>query len=171
MFRINDVVEFNGELYRILAIYPEEIVWIPIYGDSVFPSFVSKRELTNAFDEEILVRKPDPYEYLAYENPKVGSIAKTKQENNLVLIHPIISDQQTFSPNVRSARINQTIAEHATTKQTLYRLLRRYWQRGQTANALLPDFKNSGGKGKNRLSKGKKLGASKNTYAGCWGNT
>jgi fructose-1-phosphate kinase PfkB-like protein len=47
------------------------------------------------------------------------------------------------------------------TKQTLYRLARRYWQRGQTSNALLPDYKNSGGKGQNVSLKRKKLGRPK----------
>ncbi|UUZ53530.1 hypothetical protein LP419_32985 [Massilia sp. H-1] len=32
----------------------------------------------------------------------------------------------------------------------VYRYLRRYWERGQNANALLPDYKNSGGRGKTR---------------------
>lgn len=45
-------------------------------------------------------------------------------------------------------RINEVIAIQGTTKKTLYTLMRRYWQRGQTPNALFPDYKNSGGKGK-----------------------
>jgi hypothetical protein len=32
----------------------------------------------------------------------------------------------------------------------ILRLLRRYWQRGQTINALVPDYENSGGKGQKR---------------------
>ncbi|QUX94494.1 hypothetical protein C0J08_03285 [Marinomonas sp. CT5] len=40
----------------------------------------------------------------------------------------------------------------------MYKLIRRYWQRGQTPNALLPDYKNSGAKGIKRTVKDKKLG-------------
>lgn len=61
-------------------------------------------------------------------------------------------------PKIRSAKIAQVMEEYSTTKQMLYRLLMRYWQRGQIANALLPDYKNSGGQGKIRQAKDKKLG-------------
>ncbi|MBF4360230.1 transposase, partial [Vibrio anguillarum] len=40
----------------------------------------------------------------------------------------------------------------------LYRLIRQYWQRGQIVNALLPDYKNSGAKGKKRIPGEIKLG-------------
>lgn len=40
----------------------------------------------------------------------------------------------------------------------MYRLARQYWQRGQMPNALLPDYKKSGGKGRKRVAKDKKLG-------------
>ena len=42
------------------------------------------------------------------------------------------------------------VERESTHKTVLYRLLRRYWERGQIANAFLPDYKNSGGKGKKR---------------------
>jgi hypothetical protein len=41
---------------------------------------------------------------------------------------------------------------HGVSHPTIYRYLRRYWQRGQTPNALLPDYGNSGGRGKVRQS-------------------
>ncbi|MBJ7532836.1 hypothetical protein JDN40_01725 [Rhodomicrobium vannielii ATCC 17100] len=46
------------------------------------------------------------------------------------------------------------------TNQTLYRLLRRYWQRGLAPNALLPDYANCGGRGKDKASSARKRGRS-----------
>ena len=43
------------------------------------------------------------------------------------------------------------MAEQGTTKQTIYRMLRRYWQRGMLPNALLPDYANCGAAGKERV--------------------
>src|SRR6266536_938036 len=37
------------------------------------------------------------------------------------------------------------------TVTSIYRYLRRYWKRGQTKNGLLPDFKNCGAPGNDRL--------------------
>lgn len=158
MFRINEVLEFNGVLYRILAIFPDEIFWIPIYDNRAFPSITYQEDLLAAIEDESLSRKTDPYEFLALESPDEGSTAWEKRESNFALIQPLISDSQAVYPKVRSQRINQIIEDKGSTKQTLYRLMRRYWQRGQIANALLPDFKNSGGKGLKRKATDKKLG-------------
>lgn len=39
---------------------------------------------------------------------------------------------------------------HGVSYPSVYRYLRRYWERGQTINALLPDYSNSGAPGKTR---------------------
>jgi hypothetical protein len=44
------------------------------------------------------------------------------------------------------------------TEKTVYIYLRRYWQRGKTINALLPDYCNSGGPGKVKKAGEKKRG-------------
>ncbi|MBD1847879.1 DDE-type integrase/transposase/recombinase [Cyanobacteria bacterium FACHB-63] len=44
------------------------------------------------------------------------------------------------------------------TEKTVYIYLRRYWQRGKTINALLPDYCNSGGPGKTKKAGEKKRG-------------
>ncbi|MFX6174650.1 transposase, partial [Acinetobacter baumannii] len=54
--------------------------------------------------------------------------------------------------------VKRIIEQHKTTHQTIYRLARRYWQRGQTPNALIPSYNNSGAKGVKRIAKNKKLG-------------
>jgi len=158
MFRINEVLRFEDHPYRVLTIYKEEIVWIPIYNASAFPSLVAIDELIQSIESEVLKREEDPFAYLAYETPEEGSVARNKRDKNYALIQPLISDESIFLPKDRSTLIAKRVTEKKSTKQTIYLLLRRYWQRGQTANALIPDYKNSGGKGKKRKAIDKKLG-------------
>ncbi len=158
MFRINEVLCFNSKLYRILADLGEKLVWIAMEDESAFPSLILKRDLINAIDAEVLKRSEDPYEKLYFVQLQDNSPAKVKRDKNYNLIQPIISDPRFFVPEVRSLNINHIIVEKRSTKQTLYRLVRRYWQRGQTPNALIPDFINSGGKGKKRTATLQKLG-------------
>ncbi|QSB01310.1 hypothetical protein JWZ98_22215 [Methylomonas sp. EFPC1] len=159
MFRINEVLKVNGHLNRILADVSEELlVWITMDHESALPELVTKRELVEAIELETLVRTEDPYENLYYLVLEDDSPAKTKRDENYHLIKSIVCDPNVYLPKVRSSLINQIIAEHGSTKQTIYRLLRRYWQRGQTANALIPDYTNSGARGQKRVAKDKKLG-------------
>ena len=89
--------------------------------------------------------------------PIGGSITQIKRDENYNLIKPIIVHEQFYIPNVRSSLINEIIKNQKSTKQTLYRLLKQYWQRGQTPNALIPNYHNSGAKGNKRVSN-QKLG-------------
>jgi hypothetical protein len=57
-----------------------------------------------------------------------------------------------YEARLRGQMIAQATAQHGVSHPTIYRYLRRYWQRGQTPNALLPDYGNSGGRGKVRQS-------------------
>jgi len=166
MFQVNEVVQYEDELFRLLAIYQSKIAWIEVYNDKAFPSFVDLNELRSAVDEEILVRESDPYEFLLFERPEEGTVARTKRDANYSLIEPIIADDEALLPTIRSARINEIIDKNISTKQTLYRLLRQYWQRGQTVNAMIPKYKNSGAKGKKRQAKDKKLGRPRENMPG-----
>lgn len=67
------------------------------------------------------------------------------------MIRPLVIDQPAiFEPAPRGRAIHRLVQEKQATKQTIYRLLRRYWQRGMIPNALLPDFHQCGGPGKER---------------------
>lgn len=166
MFRINEVLSFDGKLYRILADLPEELVWISMEDESALPTVVSKHELVNAIETELLERVEDPFTKQYFHLLEIDSGAREKRDKNYDLIKPIVSDPNFFNPKVRASIISRIILERSSTKQTLYRLLRRYWQRGQTPNALLPDYSNSGGKGKKRISQDKKLGRPRTNMPG-----
>lgn len=158
MFRINEVLRFDGKLYRVLSVLADEVVWIAIEEDSAFPTLVSISEMMDAIENGLLTRVEDPYAKLAFLSPGRETKARLKRDQNYELITPLITHPDYYLPKTRSELVNRIIAERGSTKQTLYRLARRYWQRGITANALLPDYKNSGGKGKRRIGKDVKLG-------------
>ncbi|MFA9216326.1 MAG: hypothetical protein ACEQSK_04390 [Sphingomonadaceae bacterium] len=61
-------------------------------------------------------------------------------------------EPEIYDPRQRGQLIAHYTALHGVSHPTIYRYLRRYWQRGQTPNALLPDYSNSGGRGKVRAA-------------------
>jgi putative transposase len=69
------------------------------------------------------------------------------------IVEPLVRHE----PDIyESRRRGQLIARytqlHGVSHPTVYRYLRRYWQRGQTPDALLPDYANSGARGKVRAA-------------------
>ncbi|MYN20180.1 hypothetical protein GTP81_25890 [Rugamonas sp. FT107W] len=72
-----------------------------------------------------------------------------------------------YEARLRGQLVAQATVDHGVSHPTIYRYLRRYWQRGQTPNALLPDYCNSGGRGKVRqASAGVKRGRPRKNDAG-----
>ncbi|MGV7207907.1 Mu transposase C-terminal domain-containing protein [Oxalobacteraceae bacterium A2-2] len=61
-------------------------------------------------------------------------------------------EPEIYESRRRGQLVADATARHGVSHPTIYRYLRRYWQRGQTPNALLPDYCNSGGRGKVRAS-------------------
>ena len=57
---------------------------------------------------------------------------------------------QLYMPRPRAAMLAACSAEHGLSGASIMRYLRRYWERGQTIDALLPDYANSGAPGKTR---------------------
>lgn len=157
MLQINDVYQDQDQYFRILSILPEHIVWIEINNIKNFPTVISKNELFQAIESFETFRVDDPFQDIVLMQPIEGSITQIKRDENYNLIKPIIDHEQFYIPNVRSSLINEIIKNQKSTKQTLYRLLKQYWQRGQTPNALIPNYHNSGAKGNKRVSN-QKLG-------------
>ncbi|WP_227430300.1 Mu transposase C-terminal domain-containing protein [Psychrobacter sp. I-STPA6b] len=158
MLRINDVYSNQDLKYRILSLLPEHVVWIEIDNTSALPELIFIDNLINLIEEGVCYITEDPYQNLILQTPEDGSKAQLKRDENYELIKPIISHPLYYLPEERAKFINEIIDAKRSTKQTLYRLLRNYWQRGQVPNALLPNYKNSGAKGKKRTAKNKELG-------------
>ncbi|MFL6657203.1 MAG: hypothetical protein ACJ8GW_03965 [Massilia sp.] len=55
-----------------------------------------------------------------------------------------------YQPAARGRLVADYSALHGVSYPSVYRYLRRFWERGQNPNALLPDYKNSGAPGKTR---------------------
>jgi hypothetical protein len=55
-----------------------------------------------------------------------------------------------YEPSARGGMVMRHAELHGVSYPSIYRYLRRYWERGQNPNALLPDYRNSGGRGKTR---------------------
>ena len=152
MFQVNEVLEIEGKSYRVLDAYVTEFILFELNNPKALPTLVHLEPLKKLIDDGHLKRIKDSYETLLFETPIEGSKAYEKREKSMALISSIVADSKCLDAKVRSQRIHKVIERERTHKTVLYRLLRRYWERGQIANAFLPDYKNSGGKGKKRAN-------------------
>ncbi|WP_138471785.1 Mu transposase C-terminal domain-containing protein [Poseidonocella sp. HB161398] len=84
----------------------------------------------------------------------------TRRDEAFSLLKPLLAQQpDIFDPRKRAPAVNSHAAETGTTRQKIYRLLRRWWQRGMTPAALCPDYAASGAPGRPKPDRGIKRGA------------
>lgn len=158
MFQVNEVVELEDKLFRILATTNTHAIWIAIKDQKAFPDIVDLSQLEHLLLEEKIKRVDDPYGYVTQFLAEPGSKDAEIRDRNYQLIKPIIEDPNFYIKKIRAKHIAEILENGEISRPYLYRLIRRYWQRGQVTNALLPDYKNSGAKGQKRTAKDKKLG-------------
>lgn len=150
MWQINEVLKFDDQLYRILFIQFGNIFWIQINNKNALPEVVREEALSEYLDNERLTRAQDPFVNLILEEPALDSIGFTKRDKAFNIIKEIIQEPNHYEPSIRANLIHKIESFGLVSKPTIYKYLRKYWQRGQIPNALLPDYKNSGAPGKTR---------------------
>lgn len=97
----------------------------------------------------------DPFETSFDE--KMLSIAERKiRDKRYASILPLIEDQNIFDSVWRRQLIKQLVQDNAVSMNlvSIERALRQYWVKGCVPNALLPEYKNCGAPGKDKIFSG-----------------
>jgi len=158
VFQVNEVVQLEDKFYRVLLTTNSHAVWIDIEDQKAFPDIIELSQLESLLLQEKATRVADQYGYVINLLPEPDSKEATIRDRNYQIIKPLIDDTKFYVKKIRAKHIADIIEAGEVSRPYLYKLIRRYWQRGQVPNALLPDYKNSGGKGQKRFAKDKKLG-------------
>jgi len=168
MFLHNDVIEYldpPGHLVRIL--------WIDV-ADSVAytfalrrPSATPRRTPLHVLVADVSTRRArlllaDPCRAPRVDAPSgKHHLLQMKAWDAVSALHRDLP--QLYLPRPRAALLGAYSRAHGISVASLMRYLRRYWERGQTIDALLPDYANSGARGKTRAaSAGVKRGRPRN---------
>lgn len=152
---VNQLLTFTADQQtkRVLWIDPmgRGLFAIEIKSATALPTFHEMGDVKALIDENaLLVREDDPW-LAPVSEASIPADHKAKRDAAWALIEPLVKDQPAiFVTRSRGRAIRRVMAANRVTNQTLYRLLRRYWQRGMTPNALLPDYAKCGAPGKDR---------------------
>lgn len=93
------------------------------------------------------------------DESRIKDSHKKIRDRAMEIIKPIVESRpSSFYSDQRWDLITEAVTRFDCGHRAIYRYLRRYWQKGQKGNALLPDYQNSGGRGKTRLPGEKKRG-------------
>lgn len=157
MFLPNDVIQYTGpaRAIRVLCVERQSglVHVFELGGARNVPSPVELHVLEDAVRSgraRLLLQ--DPYAALA---PPL--VLPEKHRHLQARAWRIISELQSQSPALyypreRAAMVARSAERHGVSRASVLRWLRRFWERGQHQDALLPDYANSGARGKTRAA-------------------
>ncbi|MDA1924757.1 MULTISPECIES: integrase catalytic domain-containing protein [Bacillus cereus group] len=151
--------------YRILWIdSKQEVMYIiSLNISNALPIKVNVLDIINDIQNDIIrVSLSDPY-YKLYMDEELNASQRGRIEKNWHLIQRLLSKENIpaiFDSKGRGGILKAYI-QQGYTKPTLYKLLRMYWKNGQNKGAIVDNYKNCGGKGKEKKLGRKKIGRPK----------
>ncbi|MBG9656279.1 Mu transposase C-terminal domain-containing protein [Cytobacillus firmus] len=159
MFSVNDLICMedaagNKQTERILWIDEGSVICytINIEKEKTLPIKRTISDLQQMHNENLLFFvNEDPFGFIYQDDEQLSEKNRLLRDerwdciNNIILQEPDIFDAQK-----RGALIRLSMEKTGKTKRLIYKYLTQFWQRGKSKNTLLPDYQNSGGKGKEK---------------------
>lgn len=163
------VLRINALLSFVAESRTERVLWldplgrggflIDIADDTAMPVFRSSEEIDRLRSDALLADVTDDPWLAPLAEPTIPEGHRARRDAAWTLIRPLLAEQpDIFYSDRRALLARRVIAETGSNRFTLYRLLRRFWQRGMSPNALLPDYDRCGGRGKTKAASEKKRG-------------
>ncbi len=122
-----------------------------------------KKELYSVLQTDIkqgeLLMVMDPYAKAIPDN-ELTEVQIRKREEDWYIVEKYIlhNMSELLNKQGRENKIQEIVKDSGLGKTKVKKLLSRYWQRGMNKNAMLPDYANSGGKGRSKSLKNTKIG-------------
>jgi hypothetical protein len=153
MFSIKDVHD-EKQIERILWIDEGNIICytINISNKNALPTKRKISELVQLHEEQLLeLVENDAFSFIYQDEKTLSDKSKLLRDERWESVERLVTQEpRIFEGSERGKLIVLAMKETGKTKPLLYKYLRQYWQRGKIKNALLPDYRNSGGKGKEK---------------------
>lgn len=154
LLSVNDVLKEadSEQVYRILWIDEGGVIayMIDVYDERAIPFIQKTSEIRQQILSEELVKEKD-----FDESFSVISMLTEKQKKHRDEAWDAIKSVVEMEPNLyqrdkRGEIVQKLVEQTGISRISLYKYLRRYWQRGKTIDALTTEYGYSGAKGKNK---------------------
>jgi putative transposase len=152
----NSLIEWGGEngesrIERLLWIGPNgtDVYTIDIDDRKAWPALRNASEIRSDLEtRSARILEVDPYSAVMRAEEEIRPKHQVHRDKYWQMIQPLVEDSipRIFVRFSRESPIHILVQALGVRKGTIYEQLRRYWQRGQTKNALLPAFESCGWK-------------------------
>lgn len=159
MFNQNEVIVYQEKLFRILFLDQENAGLYELKDSNGSPKIryelISIKELEAKYEQELIVRTDDPYGGLRYS--QADESKSQKASDDYKSIKEIVEDPKIlYNPSLCAGHLKRLSGGDQSRLRQLYRLIARWFQRGQCKHALLPDYRSVGKNKSYKINPGRK---------------
>ncbi|MBT2639378.1 Mu transposase C-terminal domain-containing protein [Bacillus sp. ISL-39] len=147
----------DGKKYRVLWVDPNNqyTFLIDIEDNKALPLIRKVNDIVEDIIQETIIKERKSSLMIDSEDGIGKRALEIRDKAWDIIKDAVIQEPNIYIAEKRGKIIKTLLGKHVITKATLYKYLRKYWQRGKTPNALIADYNNSGGKGKPKVAKTK----------------
>ncbi|MED3613634.1 Mu transposase C-terminal domain-containing protein [Bacillus wiedmannii] len=140
----------NSKVYRILWIDESNVITylIDVCDEKAMPFVDTLKSLHEGFRNGQYVKVSTHELFPIVNHEELTEKDKLIRDKAWSFIQILVCKEPSiFKRNERGKLIMQTTEKFGCTNKTIYKYLKRYWQRGKVKDSLLPDYRNCGNKG------------------------
>jgi hypothetical protein len=131
---VNRLLRFaeDGHTERVLWIDPSGrgCFAIDIDASSAAPVFRGNAELSELIERDQIITGVDDARASAAREDEISPLHRQRRDQSWQQIKPLVMQQpEIFRPQERCKAVERLVVELGESRRSLYRLLRRYWQR------------------------------------------
>lgn len=166
MITINSVFKYidnnNDEKIRIIEIIDNYVYITNLDGATSMPRKEIIQTILQDINAEKLVLVKDPFARIIDEKD-LSELQINKREKDWQVIQDYweVNKYDLLEKHLRTKKFEEISKDTGLSIPKVKKLFSRYWQRGMSRNALLPDYVNSGARGKGRKLTENKVGRPK----------
>lgn len=141
----------NGERIRVVLVDDEQkkLFYVNIDASTSMPKKTLVDRLESEINNNILLKIPDPFlRNINEEDISKLQIEKRNLDWKIIQRYWFDEKEALLDSKGREKKFKEISVESSLDLQKIKRIFSRFWQRGMNKNALLPDYINSGGRGK-----------------------
>jgi hypothetical protein len=161
MIHINQVFQYscNSKRFRVIDIQESYVYIVDIDTTSAMPTQELYTSLETDINQGELLAVSDPYVKAILDN-ELTEVQFQKREKDWDIVEKFIIPNMNnlLKKKGREKKISEIVMQTGLGKTKIKKILSRYWQRGMSKNAMLPDYINSGGRGKEKTLSKEKAG-------------
>ncbi|MCT4507733.1 MAG: transposase family protein [Tepidibacter sp.] len=151
----------DGQRIRIVYIDDENkaLYYVNIDASTSMPKKVLIEKLEAEIKNNILIKIPDQFLKVIKED-EISELQKERRDLDWNIIQKYWNNQKEslLERKGRENKLKKISDENNLSLPKIKKMFSRFWQRGMNKNALLPDYINSGGKGKTKNLNENKVG-------------